>query len=73
MNKEYEMGDVVALQDIWTPHAQSFLGMVRSNDGLQAHYVASDPKASYTLINPKADLAQYNDVFGCSRSVSDST
>ena len=25
MNKEYEMGDVIALQDIWTPHAQSFL------------------------------------------------
>eukprot|EP01043_Picozoa_sp_COSAG02_P047532 COSAG02_NODE_4566_length_5212_cov_3.031293_2_plen_103_part_00 len=29
-------------------------------EGGKAHYVASDPKASYTLINPKTDLAQYN-------------
>jgi len=35
-------------------------GVVRSNDGLQAHYVASDPKASYTLINPKTDFTKYN-------------
>ena len=35
-------------------------GVVRSNDGLQAHYLASDPKASYTLVNPSADLATYN-------------
>lgn len=42
------------------PYAIGIRGVVRSNDGLQAHYVASDPKASYTLINPKADLAQYN-------------
>ena len=26
-------------------------GVVRSNDGLQAHYLASDPKASYTLVD----------------------
>lgn len=25
MNKEYETGDVIALQDRWKPHAQSFL------------------------------------------------
>ena len=38
------------------PYDIEIRGVVRSNDGLQAHYVASDPKASYTLINPKTDL-----------------
>eukprot|EP01046_Picozoa_sp_COSAG06_P068324 COSAG06_NODE_18120_length_903_cov_1.038557_2_plen_55_part_00 len=42
------------------PYDIEIRGVVRSNDGMQAHYVASDPKASYTLINPKADLAKYN-------------
>jgi hypothetical protein len=42
------------------PYDIEIRGVVRSNDGLQAHYVASDPKASYTLINPKTDLTKYN-------------
>ena len=46
MNKEYEMGDVIALQDIWTPHAQSFLlrnfGMPLGNDSFVAWGCASD-------------------------------
>lgn len=29
-------------------------GAVRSADKLQAHYIASDPKASYILLNPEA-------------------
>ena len=35
-------------------------GVVRSSDGAQAHYVASDPRASYTLISPSVDLKSYN-------------
>ena len=41
------------------PYDMEIRGVVRSNDGLQAHYVASDPKASYTLINPKTDLNNF--------------
>ena len=29
-------------------------------DGCQAHYVASDPRASYTLIDPATSLQSYN-------------
>ena len=35
-------------------------GVVRSSDGCQAHYVASDPRASYTLIDPATSLQSYN-------------
>jgi len=35
-------------------------GVVRSSDGCQAHYVASDPRASYTLIDPATNLQSYN-------------
>ena len=35
-------------------------GVAMSHDGLQAHYVASDPRASYTLINSKVELQKYN-------------
>ena len=38
-------------------------GVAMSNDGLQAHYVASDPRASYTLINSKVELQKYNPAF----------
>ena len=31
------------------PYDIEIRGVVRSNDGLQAHYVASDPKASYEV------------------------
>jgi hypothetical protein len=27
-------------------------GVAKSSDNQQVHYVASDPKASYTLLNP---------------------
>ena len=38
-------------------------GVAMSKDGLQAHYVASDPRASYTLVNAKVELEKYNPAF----------
>ena len=38
-------------------------GVAMSKDGLQAHYVASDPRASYTLVNAKVELGKYNPAF----------
>ena len=39
------------------------MDVLLSRDGNQAHYVASDPKATYCLVKPGVDLQAYNPAF----------
>ena len=38
-------------------------GVAMSSDGKQAIYVATDPKATYSLVSPSVDLQEYNPAF----------